>query len=766
MAKVGAMAATPHLPLPRTRLIGRETDLAAVSALVMREDVSLITLTGPGGVGKTRLALHAASTLHEAFTDGAWFVSLAAINEPAVVGPTIAHALGLGDHGERSVEQTLFAYLSDRQILLVIDNVEHLLAAASLVSDLLSACPGLTVLATSRVPLHLYGERLYPVSPLGVPALDDLRSLTDIAQIAAIQLFIVQAQTMAPAFSLTPDNIATVAAICHRLDGLPLAIELAAAQLHVLSLVELQNRLDQQLSILTGGARDQPERHKTMRLTIDWSYELLDAAAQRLFWQCAVFMDGWTLEAASGVATDSSDVLAGLTKLVNTSLVQRVEQADGTSRFAMLEPIRQFARELLEGYPDASVVQSRHAAFFGHLAAVASPHLTSRDAAIWSDRLEREHDNLRAALRWYAGGEEVTAGLALVGYLRDFWFMRGHITEGIALASVMLNLPGTAEPSGERARALTTRAWLEVWHGDYPRAVDDGEEALAICIDANDRTIEPFIRTTLGIAYVASSRLDEAHRMHTAALTVAHEVGDTQNLARALTNLSGEADREGDIARALSLLDESITVSRTSGDDDTLALALLGKSVSFAATQHSQGAVRFARESLALYRGLREPWGIQQCLMQLATLAQMVGAHERAVRLFASAKALGDKHGIVIDPLLATNAQQDLAQTRAILGDSRVDALWAAQLRVSIEDVIDRALTDDDLQPQVAKHNLSPRELDVLRLLVDGRSNQEMAAELFISPRTVESHVANILGKLSLDSRAAAAVYAVRHGLV
>lgn len=641
MAKVGAMTATPHLPLPRTRLIGRETDIAAISALVVREDVSLVTLTGPGGVGKTRLALHAANTLQEAFADGAWFVSLAALNEPALVGPTIAHALGLGDHGERSVAQTLSAYLSERQILLVIDNVEHLLAAASLVSELLSECRGLTVVATSRVPLHLYGERLYPVSPLGVPALDDLPPLTDVAQVAAVQLFLVQAQTVAPVFSLTPDNIATVAAICHRLDGLPLAIELAAAQLHVLSLVELQNRLDRQLSILTGGARDQPERHHTMRLTIDWSYELLDSAAQQLFWQCAVFAGGWTLEAASAVVTDGADLLVGLTTLVNISLVQRVEQDDGTSQFTMLEPIRQFARELLEDHEVATVVQSRHAAFFAHLAAVAAPHLTSHDAAAWSDRLEREHDNLRAALSWYTGGEDVAAGLALVGHLRDFWFMRGHFTEGIALASTMLNLPGAGEPSVERARALTTRAWLELWHGDYPRTIVDGEEALTICIDTNDRTVEPFIRTTLGIAYFAMSRVDDAYRMHNAALTAAREVGDTQNLARALTNLSGEAlELEGDTARALSLLDESITVSRASGDDDTLALALWSKSGLLAAILHWQDAVRFARESLALYRGLREPWGIQQCLVQLAELAQVDGAYERAVRLYASAKAL------------------------------------------------------------------------------------------------------------------------------
>jgi predicted ATPase/class 3 adenylate cyclase len=415
-----------NLPWQPTPLLGRERELGEVADLLHREDVHLLTLTGPGGVGKTRLALQVAADILEWFPDGAFFVELAPLTDPALLTSTVASVLGVREEGGRPVVEVLTAFLRDRQLLLALDNFEHLLPAAPVVSDLLRTCPGVKILATSRAPLHLRGEREYPVPALALPDPSRPEPVTQLIQYQAIRLFVERAQAAKPAFALTDENAAAVAEICRRLDGLPLALELAAARVKLLPPQALLERLDERLKLLTGGARDAPARQRTLRDAIAWSHDLLSPHDQTLFRRLAVFAGGCTLEAveAVGNADGELDTLEGMASLIDESLLRQIDGPGDEPRFAMLETIREYGLERLEVSGESGTVQERHATYFASVAEALRPHLYGPDQGRTIRQLEAEQGNLRAALAWAVEHADAAIGLRLTANLRKFWLLR------------------------------------------------------------------------------------------------------------------------------------------------------------------------------------------------------------------------------------------------------------------------------------------------------------------------------------------------------
>jgi predicted ATPase len=403
-----------NLPVQPTPLIGRDAEVASLCSLLRRSDVCLVTLSGPGGVGKTRLALQVAAELLDDFDDGAYFVDLAPIGEVALVAPTIAQTLGVRETGNRRLLDSLKDYLREKQVLLVLDNFEHVVAAAPVVAEVLAAAPRLSVLVTSRVALHLRGEKEVVASPLALPDPQRLPPLAVLSQYAAVELFIERALDVQPNFAVTNENAPAVAEVCYRLDGLPLAIELAAARIKLFAPQTLLARLEKRLPLLTGGARDLPTRQQTLRNTIDWSYELLNAGEQTLFRRLAVFVGGCTLEAAQVICNVEGelawDVVDGLAALLDQSLVQQGDGPDGEPRFTMLETIREYALEQLEAHSEADAVRRRHAEYYLALAETAQPQFQRAERYRWSERTESEHYNLRAALAWALEGGDVEIG--------------------------------------------------------------------------------------------------------------------------------------------------------------------------------------------------------------------------------------------------------------------------------------------------------------------------------------------------------------------
>jgi predicted ATPase/class 3 adenylate cyclase/uncharacterized protein HemY len=672
-----------NLAMQPTALVGREQDVAAVQEMLARDDVRLVTLTGPGGTGKTRLALQVGAELIDGFEDGVYFVALDFVFDPHLVAPTIAQTVGVREGEGAALVETLKEYLRTKHILLLLDNFEQIVAAAPLVADLLSACPRLKIVATSRTVLRLRGEHEYPVPPLVLPDPKHLPPAERLSQYAAVALFVERALAVKPDFAITNENAAAVAEICARLDGLPLAIELAAARIKLFPPPAMLARLQSRLSLLTGGGRELSSRQRTLRGAIDWGYNLLSAPEQNLFRRLAVFVGGCTLEAAAAVCDADGDlgidILDGVASLVDNSLLRQAGMGEqtGEPRFLMLETLREYGLECLTAGGEAADIRRHHAEHFLRLAEEAEPRLIGAEQAVWLDRLETEHGNLREALEWSkTAADDVETGLRLAGALSRFWWVRGHLSEGRRWLETMLAGGGTA-PAAVRAKALHAAANLALPHGDYERATALYEEALALRRELRDTRGIALSLYNLGNIAKDHGDYARASSLYQESLGLRRELGDPLEIAASLQNLGDIARYEGDYERATTLLEEALALRRTLRDKMGTAAALsnLGQ-VAQDRGDYAQASA-LLEESLALFRELGTKLGVATSLQSLGDVARHQGDYAQASTLLEESLALfrelGTKFGIalVLASLgVVSRYQGKYARATALLKDS------------------------------------------------------------------------------------------------
>ena len=537
-----------NLPTQLTSFIGREQELREIRQSLSEHH--LVTLIGPGGSGKTRLAVQVATELIEHFQDGVWFVALAPISDPNLVTSKVAQTLGLPETASRSIDDSLKEYLQNRSALLVLDNFEQVIAAAPFVSDLLAACGKLRILVTSREGLHIHGEQIYPVLPLPLPNLSQLPPLDSLAQYTSIELFLRRAQAVKPDFQITNETAPVIAAICHRLDGLPLAIELAAARIRLLPPRAMLARLENRLEFLTGGARDRPARQQTLRNAIAWSYDLLEEHEQRVFRQLSVFVGGCTIDAIEAILSEDGEqvfVLDQVSAMLDKSLIQEVEGTTGEARFVMLELLREFGREQLAASGEETTTRRRHANFFLALAEKSKAQLKSGEQAHWMERMEQEHDNLRAALEWSRTAQAAQElCLRLASALGSFWEMRGYFREGREQLSAVLAMDVAQARTAERADLLARAAELAYRQSDYAATVELAEESLGICRELGDRQGAASMLIKLGNAAIEAGDETAAVEYLEEALAIWRELADPYGVARALISLGWAALKTGD----------------------------------------------------------------------------------------------------------------------------------------------------------------------------------------------------------------------------
>jgi len=661
-----------NLPAQRTALIGRENEVTAFRQLLSRADVQLVTLTGPGGIGKTRLALQVATEVAAEFPGGVCFVPLSAVRDRSLISSTIAQSLRVGELGNQSPQDSLKEYVSrlDQPMLLVLDNFEHLVSAAPLIAELLTSGPKLKVVVTSQSPLHVYGEHEFPVPPLALPDLKSIPSLEILSRLPAVALFVERANAVKREFALTAENAPAVASICARLDGLPLAIELAAARIKLLSPSAMLARLESRLNLLTGGARDLPTRQQTLRSTVDWSYGLLNAAEQTLFRRVSVFTGGCTLEGVEAVCDTNGDlgldILDGMASMVDKSLAQQVEQVDAETRFFMLSTIREYALERLAESKDESAARRAHAAYYLVLAEEGAEDVVAHPE--WLDRFEVEHDNFRTALDYLIRTGDAEWGLRLGAALFRFWEAREYLTEGRDAITRLLALPGTASRPKLRARLLFAAAVLAGEQGNYGSARQLFEDSLETCVELNDNRGVAVALNALAVNARERGELADASSLFERCVAIWKDLGDSTDIARALSNLANVTKLQGQYERASSLYDECLTLFRKVEDGAGVAWTLNYQGDVARDRADFAAARSFCEQSLAKFRQLRDGWGIASALSDLASLSCDLGNDAEARRLYGESirmfKELGHQRGIArtLESLAASAAAQSNAK--------------------------------------------------------------------------------------------------------
>ena len=767
---VGTSARPAHnLPAPRTSFLDREHELVEVKRELSM--TRLLTLTGVGGTGKTRLALEVARELAQVYPDGVWLVELAPLSEPALLFQEVAEALGVREHAARPLEDTLLEALGDKELLLVLDNCEHLLEASAWMTDaLLDACSKVRILVTSREPLGIPGEVVRRVAPLSVPEPEE--GYKGVAHRGAVRLFVERARLRLPAFEITPENASTIAEACRRLAGIPLAVELAAARVGALAVDQVVRRLEGSLTLLEAGPRTAPQRQRTMRASLEWSYEPLSEPERTLFSRLSVFAGGFTLEAAEDVgpggSVQANEVLGLLSGLVDKSLVVAQTTTDGRMRYGMLEPVRQYARERLEEGGEAQIVRRRHAKFFLRLAEEAQPGLKGPRPEVWLKRLEMEHDNLRAALSSAIGREDAETGLRLGAALVEFWHLHAHLTEARRWLKAVLGLKG-GSPSA-RVKALE-RAGLVAWEqGDYARAEALGEENLKLARRTNDR---PGVAAALfNLGTVAMSRADfgRADALLEEAAALRRVLGDEWGLARALhiMGLAAVAQRDG--GRATALYEESLALARSAGDEVGVMHALaLGALAALAAGDHLQ-AEKLDKETVTISRRLGMGHFTAAGLVVFGACAALQERPVRSAVLWGAAESLFEAMGAARMPAELAFYEPYLDAARAQVDEAVWESALARGRTMSEEEAVEYAFSEDEppsascppgTSPAIVRESpLTRREEEITALAARGLTNRQISAELSVSEHTVANHLARIRRKLGLGSRAQVAVWA------
>jgi predicted ATPase/class 3 adenylate cyclase len=694
-----SMDARPNnLPVQLTSFVGRRRELEDVQAILT--ETRLLTLTGPGGSGKTRLAIQAARELLPDFAHGAFFVALAPINDPALVMPTVAAALGLPERADRLPMEGVIEHLTGKEVLLVLDNFEQVVEAAVEIGQLLTTTEGVRIIVTSREPLGLSGEREYPVPPMGLPDLDRLPSLEALSHFEAVGLFVERATAVKPDFAVTNENAPAVAEICARLDGLPLAIELAAARVKVLSPQAILQRLDDRLAFLSGGARDRPARQRTLRDAIAWSHDLLDPKEARLFARLSIFKGGFGLDAAEQVCNPNLelgvDTLEGVASLANKSLVRQLDTGPEEPRFFMLETIREFAEERLAESPEADEMARRHAAFFLDLADQFGPQLTGPNQIHWLERFTAEHDNFRGALTRSEGAGDLETALRLGGSLWRFWQMRGHLREGRERLDRLLALPPGSAGKEARAVALEGAGGVAYWMADMAVCRRYYEECLTIRRELGEPRAIAEALYNVGFAIIYGGRSEANARQAQAAFEEAldtfRELGDEGAVARALWGIGNARFIAQDYEGVMAPLREGLAIQRGLGNRFDVAWSRFMESLTLLNLGTTDGVRPALEEALSILVEAKDTSGIPLVLWGFSALSTLEGDAPRATRLAGAATAVEEVSGSGLIGVQELAMWDD--RRRALLDPEDHDRLWEEGKAMSTENAVAYALQE------------------------------------------------------------------------